>query len=453
MSVLKALFRIDGGIHPPYRKTRTSAAPIRTMPLPALLRVSMLQHLGAPAKPIVQKGDKVLRGQRIGEPGGFISAAVHAPTSGTVRAIEEADTASGMKALAVEIEPDGEDRWVDTLAPTPDWNAADPKSLVARVAEAGIVGMGGAGFPTHVKLSPPPGKTIDTLIINGAECEPYLTADHRLMVERAAEIWTGVRILRRIVGAATVRIAIEDNKPDAIEAMDHAIAAEPDSDASVLILPTAYPHGAEKQQIFAATGREVPSGGLPMDVGALVENVGTTLAVWDAVVNGRPVTERVTTVTGTPVPAPANVMNRIGTPYVDLLAFCGGLSGAAGKVVSGGPMMGFAQHSLDVATTKTTSGLLVLAPTEVSEFSCSACISCGRCVAACPMRLTPAEISYMIESEDYEGAEALHVLDCIECGCCAYDCPARRPLVQHMKQGKARIMLKRRHQQQQKPKS
>jgi electron transport complex protein RnfC len=449
MSVLKALFKISGGIHPPYRKTRTAGAAIRAMPLPPLLRVSMLQHLGAPAKPTVQKGDTVLRGQRIGEPGGFISAAVHAPTSGTVRAVDEFDTAAGMKALAVEIEPDGQDRWVDGITPHPDWAGMDPKALIARVAEAGIAGMGGAGFPTHVKLSPPAGKSINTLIVNGAECEPYLTADHRLMVERAPDIWTGIRILRRIVGAATVRVAIEDNKPDAIAALDRAIAAAPDGDAAVMVLPTAYPQGAEKQQIFAATGREVPAGGLPMDVGALVENVGTALAVWDAVVNGRPLTERVTTVTGTPVAEPANVLNRLGTPYADLLAFCGGATGKVGKVVSGGPMMGFAQHTLDVATIKTTSGFLVLAPAEIVEFSCAPCLSCGRCVAACPMRLTPADISLMIEAEDYEGAEALHVLDCIECGCCAFDCPARRPLVQHMKQGKARIMNKRRHKQQQ----
>lgn len=306
--------------------------------------------------------------------------------------------------------------------------------------------MGGAGFPTNVKLSPPPDKPIDTLIVNGAECEPYLTADHRLMVERAADIWTGCRIIKKILGAKTVRIAIESNKPEAIQAMEAAIG-NTDDDACVVILKTEYPQGAEKQQIFAATGREVPSGGLPMDVGCVVENVGTTLAVWDAIVNGKPLTERVTTVTGNPVSSPKNVLNRIGTSYADLLDFCGGLKSDAAKVISGGPMMGLAQPGLSASTTKTTSGLLFLSPKETRTFSSMPCIACGRCVDACPMYLVPAELSQMLEAEDYENAESLNVLDCIECGCCAFACPAHRPLVQHMKQGKAKVMLKRRQQQ------
>lgn len=442
MARSKAQFKINGGVHPTYNKQLAATKAIADMPLPPLLRVSMSQHLGAPAQPTVAKGDTVLRGQVIGDSSGFISAAVHAPTSGTVKSVAPAETASGAKAMAIEIEPDGEDTWVE-LTRHAYWEETAPKQLVEMVADAGICGMGGAGFPTHVKLSPPPEKPIDTLIINGAECEPYLTADHRLMLEYADQIAEGAMIVRRILGAEKLIVAIEDNKPDAIDAMEAALK-DAEGDVSVLVLETGYPQGAEKQQIFAAIGKEVPSGGLPMDVGAVVENVGTTLAVWDAVVNGKPLTERVTTVTGYPVKNPGNVRSRIGTLYSDLIDFCDGTTGNVAKVISGGPMMGFAQHSLDVTTTKTTSGLLILAPDQVSEFTSMPCISCGRCVVACPMYLVPSEISQMIEAEDYETAEEIDVLDCIECGCCAFECPAHRPLVQHMKQGKSHIMLIRR---------
>jgi electron transport complex protein RnfC len=439
--VLTARYRAKGGVHPPYHKQLAADKAIRTMPVPPRLRVSLLQHLGAPARPLVKKGDTVRRGQKIAEPGGFVSVSYHAPTSGAVTAVEEADTASGLRAIHVEITADGRDQWAAEIVPHPEWEQLDPRALVSLIAEAGICGMGGAGFPTHVKLSPPPGKKIGTLLINGAECEPFLTADHRLMVEHAREIWTGARILQRILEVKTVRVAIEDNKPDAIAAMRDAMAGAADS--AVLALKTRYPQGAEKQQIFAALGREVPSGGLPMDVAALVENVGTACAVYDAVVNGRPLTERITTVTGRPVASPGNLRVRIGTPYADLLAFCGGTTGPVGKVISGGPMMGFAQHSLDVTVSKTASGLVWLTPGECAVFSSLPCISCGRCVTACPMSLTPCEISRMVEAEDYGGAEEWDVMDCIECGACAYECPAGRPLVQHMKQAKARVMLKR----------
>jgi electron transport complex protein RnfC len=367
-----------------------------------------------------------------------------------VQGVVDAPTAAGSVLPAVEIVPDGKDEWAPDLAPIADWPNADGRALLSKIQQAGICGMGGAGFPTHVKLAPPTGKPIDTLIVNGAECEPRLTADERLMIERAAQIWDGARIIRKILNAKTVRVAIEDNKPAAIAAMEKAMSAAPENDAAIVVLKTEYPQGAEKQQIYAVTGREVPSGKLPMDVGVIVENVGTALACWDAVANGRPLTERVVTVTGAPVNRPANVLARLGTPLADLLSFCGGLSGPAAKIVSGGPMMGLAQHTMDIGVAKTTSGLLVLPPAEVMQFTSMPCIGCARCVQACPMRLMPSELSQMLEAEDYDAAEACHVMDCIECGSCAYVCPAHRVLVQHMKQGKARITARRRQQQEQK---
>lgn len=446
MKTLKALFKFKGGVHPVYNKELCRDKPVKSMPLPALLKVSMSQHLGAPAKPLVKKGDEVLKGQLIGEAAGFISANVHAPTSGKIAAVEEAPTATGAQCASISIEPDGADKWIDGLTGIENWREADSKTLIAAIAKAGIVGMGGAGFPTNVKLSPPPEKKISTLIINGAECEPYLTADHRLMVEQAGKIWEGCQILQKILGADKVIIAIEDNKPEAIAAMEKAMEYTT-LDASTVILKTEYPQGAEKQQIFSAIGREVPSGGLPMDVGAVVENVGTLTAVYDAVVKGLPLIERVTTVTGLPIAEPGNILNRIGTSFKDLIDFCGGFKTKPGKVIAGGPMMGFAQPGLDVTTTKTTSGILSLSPGDSCSYTSMPCISCGRCVEACPMKLVPSEMSQFLESEDFEGAEEINVMDCIECGCCAFECPAQRPLVQHMRQGKAFVMAKRRAEQ------
>ena len=446
MKAIKALFKFSGGIHPAYNKDLCRDKAIKTMPLPSLLKVSMSQHLGAPATPLVKKGDEVLRGQIIGDSSGFISANVHAPTSGKVTAIEDLPTASGSISKTIAIEPDGEDKWIEGLKGIENWKDADTKTLITAVADAGVVGMGGAGFPTNVKLAPPPGKKINTLIINGAECEPYLTADHRLMVEHSQKIWDGCQIIIKILGAEKIIFAIEDNKPEAIAAMEKVMDGT-DIDASIAILKTEYPQGAEKQQIFSTIGQEVPSGGLPMDVGAVVENVGTVTAVYDAVVNGLPLTERVTTVTGEVIAEPGNVMNRIGTSFQDLIDFCGGFKEPAAKVIAGGPMMGFAQPNADITTTKTTSGILSLAKGKACSYTSMPCIACGRCVDACPMKLVPSELSQFLEAEDYEGAEEINVMDCIECGCCSFACPAKRPLVQHMRQGKASVMKKRRAEQ------
>ena len=443
MKRLAKLFSYDGGVHPAGHKHLAANAAIEPMPLPDLLTVSMSQHLGAPAKPTVKVGDTVARGQRIGDAAGFISAHVHAPTSGTVKRLIEAPTAIGGMAPAIEIEPDGEDCWDETIQACPDWRALDRKALLARVAEGGVAGMGGAGFPTHVKLGPPPDKKIDTVIINGAECEPYLTADYRLMLEHTDDIAEGIDVIRAALGAEHVVFAIEDNKPEAIPLLERALG-ELAGDVQLAVMETKYPQGAEKQQILTVTGREVPSGGLPMDVGVVVENVATAIAVRDAVVRGLPLIERITTVTGSPVNSPRNLRTRLGASYAHLLALAGGTAGDVAKVISGGPMMGFAQASLETATTKTTSGLLLLAAAEVAPYSSLACISCGRCVAGCPMQLVPSELSQMLEAEDYENAEAWNVMDCIECGCCSFVCPAHRPLVQHMRRGKNEIMLKRR---------
>jgi len=441
MQTTPSPFTFCGGIHPSYNKELSSGSPIRELPLPARLVVPLSQHLGAPAKPVVKVGDTVTAGQLIAEQNGFISAPVHAPACGKVSAIDETLTASGRPCAAITIETDGSQEW--HLLPTfPDWQNADRKELIAHIGAAGIVGMGGAGFPTRVKLSPPADKPIDTVILNGAECEPYLTSDHRMMLEFAHEIRTGAEIIRHILGAKTMRIAIEDNKPDAISAMEKAFASI-GGDVAVTVLHTSYPQGSEKQQIYSVTGREVPRGGLPMDVGCVVENVSTAFAVCDAVVHGRPLVRRVIAVTGDAIQQPSNLLAPCGTLYSDLVAACGGLRGKVAKVISGGPMMGFAVGSLAIPTGKTASGLLLLSTGKVSCYTSQACISCGRCVDACPMRLSPSELSQCIEADDIESASQIALMDCIECGSCAFVCPARRPLVHHMRRGKAIVMAQR----------
>lgn len=444
MRVTRALRKLRGSIHPQYFKGLTSDCAIVNMPAPEKLYLSMAQHLGAPAKPIVAKGDVVVRGQCIAEAAGFISVPVHAPVSGKVLDVDSAPTPSGSMAPRIILETDPDNTDTNTMPPISDWRERPREELLKRICEAGVAGMGGAGFPTHVKLSPPSDKPIDTLIINGAECEPYLTADHRLMVEQSEGIANGIRIICHILNVKNVSVAIEDNKPEAIKAMQDALEPLEGIDATVCILPTEYPQGAEKQQIAVTTGREVPSGGLPMDVGCVVENVGTVLAVANAIENGNPLTHRVTTVTGHIVQTPQNVFAPIGTSYADLVSFCGGLTATAAKVISGGPMMGMAQPSLDVATTKTTSGVVLLEESRVHVYRALPCIGCGRCLEACPMNLVPAAISYAVEGGDYDRAESMNILDCIECGCCAFVCPASRPLVQHFKLAKPKIILKRR---------
>ena len=429
-----------GGLHPPDSKEYSAHKAIETCPLPEELVIPLSQHIGAPAEACVAKGDRVKKGQVIGQAKGFVSVPVHASTSGEVLAVEPRPHPAGKALLAVVIRPDGEDAWVDGL------EEADPASLTPdeirdRIRSAGIVGLGGATFPTHVKLSPPEGKTIDTLILNGVECEPYLTADHRLMLEQSERILDGVAILKKALGVETALIGIEANKPDAIEMMKKACAGK---GIEVVPLEVKYPQGAEKQLILAATGREVPSGGLPMDVGVVVQNVGTAAAVSDAVRLGRPLIERIATVTGPCVVEPKNLRVRIGASLSHLVEFCGGLKEEPAKIIMGGPMMGQTQLSLDVPAIRGTSGVLLLGEGDVDPKEAGPCIRCGRCVRVCPARIMPTTIAAYARLDLIDEAEAFDAMDCIECGCCTYTCPASLPLVQSIRYAKAAILAKRR---------
>ena len=443
MKTVKSSFKFKGGVHPDYNKDLARGKAIENVPLPAELVISMSQHLGAPAKCVVKAGDYVVKGQLIGEKNGFISVPVYASANGLVKSVDLRLGPAGGKAPAVVLDttapvPEGVDAAEKTLPPL-DWKAATREDLLARVNDAGICGMGGAGFPTCVKLNPPPGKRCEFLILNGAECEPYLCADHQLMVERADRIRLGVEIMRKILGGPAVRIAIEANKPDAIAAMEKAFA-DIDGNVEIVVLPVLYPQGSEKHQIFATVGRVVPEPpALPIDVGCVVENVGTVAAIADAVEKGRILLSRVTTVSGDTVAEPKNVEAPLGTKYADLIAFCGGAKVPPSKLISGGTMMGFAVSTDQISTTKTTSGLLLLSSKRVYQYESQACINCGRCVRACPMNLNAAEIAKAVEADDVKSAEGLHVMTCIECGACSFSCPAYRPITQFCRRAKNSI--------------
>ena len=427
----------ERGIHPKYNKELASGKPITRAELPKRIVVPVSQHIGAPAQPEVNIGDEVKRGQIIGGTSGFVSSPVHASLSGKVIAISDFPTSVGKMVQSIVIENDGKDEAV-SYKENPDYMKLSADDIKSMIKDAGIVGMGGAAFPTNVKLSPPKEKSIDTVIINGAECEPYLTADHRLMVERSGDIVEGLKLIMRSLGVSEGHIGIEVNKPDALEAMSSAVTGEPN--IKIWPLEVKYPQGAEKMLIKAVTGREVPSKGLPMDVGAVVQNVGTALAVYEAVRYGKPLIERVVTITGNGIKEPANMMVRIGTLMADVIEQCGGLVEGAVKVISGGPMMGFAQWTLDVPVVKGTSGILVLAEDEfVSTDDYSACIRCGSCIDVCPMGLNPSILSIYAEKGFFEDAKDNNLFDCFECGSCAYVCPAKRPMVQFMRLAKSQV--------------
>lgn len=429
-----------GGVHPADGK-ETAGCPVREIPLLERYMVPLQQHIGAPPELLVKKNDTVRRGQLLAAPHGFISAAVHSPTSGKVASIAECLSPAGTRVRAVEIASDGDDTVDSSLAPLEDWEDSSNDVLIERIRAAGIVGMGGAAFPTHVKLSPPPAKKIDVLILNGVECEPCLTADHRLMLEQREKILLGTRIIARILGVRSIHIAIEANKPDAVAHMSGAAAA---LGMAVVKLDVRYPQGAEKQLIYAVTRRKVPTGGLPMDVGCVVHNVGTAYAIADAVTEGRALTERVTTLAGRPVCRPGNWRVRVGTPLSKLFEMAGGVREDPVKIIMGGPMMGTAVYSLDVPLVKSSSGVVAQAADEVTAYTSGPCIRCGQCVEACPMRLMPGSLSVQIENERFELADEWRAMDCIECGCCAYMCPTNRPLVHHLRRAKSEITAKRR---------
>lgn len=439
-TTVKASATFAGGIHPAGNKELAAHKPAVAAAIPKRVIIPLSQHIGAPTKPLVVIGQEVKKGEKIGESGGFVSAPVHASVSGKVVAIGAFPHSLGADLPAVVIENDGKDEWVAGLKETPDYMVLSADELKKMVSDAGIVGMGGATFPTHVKLSPPKEKPIDVVILNGAECEPYLTSDHRLMVEKPKEIVEGLRILMRILGVQKGHIGIEANKPDAIDALQKAVGGA--SDIQVWPVKVKYPQGAEKMLIKAIANRTVPAGGLPMDCGVVVQNVGTAAAIYDAVRFGRPLIERYVTVTGRGVKEPKNFLARIGTPFSQLIEEAGGLTDDAAKVIAGGPMMGMSQYSLEVPVIKGTSGILVLPKAEVSTKSYGPCIRCARCIDACPMMLQPSLIGLFVEKGHYEDAKDYNVMDCFECGSCTFVCPANRPMVQWVKRAKRELAKK-----------
>jgi len=434
------IWDIPGGIHPPENKVQSLRNPIIEAPLPAQVILPLAMHIGAPAEPLVQVGDKVKTGQVVAVPKGLVSASIHSSVSGTVTAIEDHSLAhpSGMSGPCILIESDGKDDWVD-LSPVTNYREVEPAELIEIIRNAGLAGMGGAGFPTAVKLQPM--HSINTLILNGSECEPYITADHALMRERAEDIIQGALLLAYIVGEPEqILIGLEDNKPDAIEALHQAIESLGDSRLKLRVFPTKYPSGGEKQIIQILTGKEVKSGGLPADLGILVQNIGSAVAAWDAVTLGKPLISRVTTLTGEALGAQNNYLVRIGTPVADLLELAQIDKDKSDRIVVGGPMMGFTLLDDQVPVTKITNCLLVPSQKELSPPPpAQACIRCGLCAEACPASLLPQQLFWYAQVEDQDKLRDYSLFDCIECGACAYVCPSSIPLVQYYRAAKGDI--------------
>lgn len=423
--------KIKWGIHPNTHKSPTEGKAIESSELPRKVILPVRQHIGAPSAPIVKKGDYVKKGQVIAEAAGYVSSNVHATISGTVVDVSEQLHPSLGKCLAITIESDGLDQWEEEIPTERDWQKLDNAEILEIIKDAGIVGLGGATFPTHVKLTPPKDNPIDTLIINAAECEPYLTADHRLMLESSERIVTGILIIKKILAVDNVIVGIEDNKMDAVKVLVDALAGQ---QVKVVAIPTRYPHGAEKMLIQTLLNREVPSGKLPMSVGTVVQNIGTALAVCDAVRNGIPLIERVVTVSGSAINEPKNLMLRIGTPFADAIEQCGGFKCPPEKIIMGGPFMGVTQYSTDVPTIKGANGILAFSKEEINDGLESPCIRCGSCIEACPMGLNPSMLSILGErSLVDEAVSDYHLLDCMECGCCTFVCPAKRKIVQYIR--------------------
>ncbi|MCR5276797.1 MAG: electron transport complex subunit RsxC [Bacteroidales bacterium] len=432
-----------GGVHPNDSKLARECR-IETLPLPPVVYVSMAQHLGAPAKPVVTVGDFVKVGQVIAEPGGFISAYVHSPVSGTVKSIGPRKDLAGNFQTHVEIAVEG-DVWMDGIDRSDKLVKEIPEDreeILKKIQLGGVVGLGGATFPAHVKLNPPAGKVAECLILNGTECEPFLTSDHRIMLERPREILVGAAIMQKVLGGCRCVVGIEENKPEAIAAMRAALSELGFPDMSVQILKKKYPQGGEKQLIDAVMHRQVRSGGLPIDVGAVVQNVGTSLAVYEAVQKNKPLITNVLTVTGDDVPVSMqhNYLFRIGMPLSYIIGVAGGRPQQAAKIISGGPMMGKAISNLEATTVKGTSAILYLSEDQTRRQEAGYCIRCGRCADACPMGLEPFLLYRLTRVADLDGLEKNAVQDCIECGCCLYSCPANIPLLDYIRQSKGQVL-------------
>ena len=434
-----------GGTHPGHNKGATEKLEIFHAKAPEVVVIPMQQHIGAPCEPLVKANDYVKVGQKIGEAKGFVSSPVHSSVSGKVISVEHRLTSGGSDVLCVIIKNDMQETLFEDVKSKGNLDQLSAEQIMNIIKEAGIVGMGGATFPTHVKLSPPPGRNVDTVILNGAECEPYLTSDHRLMIQRAEDVVFGLMAFMKVLNVDKGFIGIENNKPDALEAVYNAARGK--EGIEVVALKTKYPQGAEKQLIHACTGREVPSGGLPADAGVVVNNVGTAAAVADAIKKGMPLIERIVTVTGKGINEPKNLLIKIGTSFREIIEQCGGFNGTPGKVIAGGPMMGIAQYSIDIPVIKGTSGILVLTEEEAKLPEASNCIRCGKCVTVCPINLMPVNISNYSLQDRFEQAEALNAMDCIECGSCSFVCPAKRPLVDSIRVAKREIIATRKKAQ------
>jgi len=425
------LGKIKWGIHPDTHKSATERKAIESNKLPSKVILPVRQHIGAPCEPIVKKGDPVKKGQLIASAAGFVSSNVHATISGTVVDISDKPHPGLGKCLAITIESDGLDQWEEGLPTERDWQNLDNAKILEIINNAGIVGLGGATFPTHVKLTPPKDTPIDTLIINAAECEPFLTADHRIMLEYTERIVTGILIIKKVLAVDNVIVGIEDNKMDAVKVLTEALSGQ---QVKVMAVPTRYPHGAEKMLIKTILNREVPSGKLPMSVGAVVQNVGTAVAICDAVRNGIPLIERIVTVSGGAIKEPKNLKLRIGTTFADAIEQCGGLKFPPEKLIMGGPFMGVTQYTTDVPIIKGANGILAFSKEDMNDGPESPCIRCGSCVDACPMGLNPSMLSILGErSLVDESLNEYHLLDCMECGCCTYVCPAKRKIVHYIR--------------------
>lgn len=425
------------GVHPPDFKEFTNTKKIEYMPLPDEVFLPVQQHIGAPGEPLVKRGDEVKTGQIIARTDKYVSSPIHATISGKVKAVDNFLHPMASKTQMIHIQRGEKEEW-DLLKVPDEWRDEPVENLRQLVWDAGIVGLGGAAFPTHVKLNPPEEKTIDSFILNGCECEPYLTSDHRAMVEMTDKILTGMAIIMKILGVENGYIGIEDNKPDAVEVMKQKVS-DRKLKFDVLSLETKYPQGAEKMLIQSVLNRQVPVGGLPMDVGTVVNNVGTAIAVAKAVTEGKPLVQRVVTMTGNGISEPKNVMARIGTTFQSMIDFCDGLNDETAQVFMGGPMMGHAQYDLNVPILKATSGIICTTDTSIKQVKTYPCIQCGACVEACPVNLLPTRLAKFTEHKQYDAAEELGIMNCIECGSCAFSCPSHIPLVQWIRIGKFRV--------------